>query len=1166
MKFALPFTVLLSFLLLFSLPASSQGWQPANLPTGIVEIKDMISFEGKLFISTNPHVYSSDDDGLSWNLLSIPYTPYYNFFEIKAGELFIISERFVSKSLDGVNWNSDPVVTTGMEIVDVMADGSLFWAASVIGGLYSSADGVTWIKSSNFEFDPFYSVTGNGLKLFASFLYDPGKIAYSENGGISWSTKTSGNSFIERLYFFNDILFSSGPDGIWRSANNGDTWQKVREPGILFSVGPDLYNISNLTLSISSDLGINWVLKSSQLPPYVAKVGVSLGDKLFLGANGGGVFSTLVSDPAMWQVANGDLRLYRVTDFEYHNGSIFMAAENRGIFSSDDDQTWVQKADENLTPNANLYRLQSVGNDLFALDNSLNFFRTSDNGISWTNLGPIVQDMFVTKLASHNGKIVAAGSNGVYLSENRGSSWQKLPGLTGYIESIASNNENLYCGGSQGLLKFDENLQTWIIVSINGTNPYVGEIILIDNTIIINTDLGILASNDNGETWITNDTEISYFQSSARYSGIYKSRLNGLSQSLDQGATWQHIGINNVIAPSFGFSEKNIFASFEHKIWYRPFQEFAPPFAETDSTFALDKPVIIKFDHKPLTISGNELSLSDINNLFAITDSDQNPITYQASFGEDPLTILLHIKDPEINELYAIDIESVRSEVGIVSTGQTLKTKAELPIPISPTNLVVNSVSAFQNSLTWVDESGFETGYRIERKLISESDFSVLINLSANTVSYQDATVAACTHYQYRVRAFNSKGISAVVQIVDVKTNCLSAINSFAVEGTEDNVISFSRTDFEVNFSDQDSDDELGAIKIQTLPAFGILKLADTPVTAGQEIATLQLDQLRFDPLENNNGATTISVLATEGIDFGTQAGVISLIVNPVNDAPTFDLIGLLEVDEDFAGNHELVVSFNEIPDEINDEITFTLSPSVSDKVNITFNSNTGLVKFTSIPNQHGDLVFTITADDGNLLNNTYSINFTFKINSINDAPVLGSLDDIRLELSENISPILINVQDIDNEISAVNFSGLSSNQTILKNESITFNDAEDGVYLSLMPEGAGTSIVSILVNDGTLQDTKSFEIDVFTVTGSKEDSDIVIFPNPVDKYITILMKSFQSVERVWLIDAVGRKMIDCDISSSETIINAESLQSGVYILFVELKDGKVVKNKVYKR
>jgi len=806
----------------------------------------MISFEGKLFISTNPHIYSSDDNGLTWDFVSIPYSPYYNFFEIKAGELFIISERFLSRSLDGVNWNSDPVVTTGMEMVDVMTDGNSFWAASVIGGLYSSTDGITWIKTSNFEFDPFYSVTGNGSKLFASFLYNPGKIAYSENGGISWSIKTSGNSFIERLYFFNNILFSSGPDGIWRSGNNGDTWQKVRESGILFSVGANLYNISNSTLSISVDQGINWELKSSQLPPYVAKVGASLNEKLFLGANGGGVFSTLISDPSTWQVVNGDLRLYRVTDFEFHNGNIFMAAGNRGIFSSDDDQAWVQKADENLIPSSTIYRLQSVGTDLFAVNSSFAIFRTSDNGQSWIGLGPIAQGMIINNLAAHKGKILAAGSDGVYQSDTRGSSWQKLPGHSGNVVSIASNNQHLYCGGVQGLLKFDESLQTWMTVSVNGANPYVGEIILIDDTIIIMTDLGTLVSNDYGQTWITTDPEVSFFQSSARYSAIYKSRLGRFYQSLDLGTTWLDIGGDKGPAFYFGFSDNNLFASFEDKIWYRPFQEFAPPFAETDSTFALDKPVTIKFDHKPLAISGNELSLTDINNLFAITDSDQNPVTYQASFGEDPLTILVHINNPEINELYTIHVESVRSEAGIIGTGQTLKTRAELSIPNSPTNLVVSSVSAFRNNLTWVDESGFETGYRIERKLNSESEFSVLINLSANIVSYQDATVAACTRYQYRVRAFNSKGISPVTQIVDVTTNCLSAINSFTVTGTEDNIISFARADFETNFADQDSNDQLGAIKIQTLPAFGVLKLADTPVTTGQEIATLQLDQLNL--------------------------------------------------------------------------------------------------------------------------------------------------------------------------------------------------------------------------------------------------------------------------------------------------------------------------------
>ncbi|HVT90261.1 MAG TPA: NPCBM/NEW2 domain-containing protein, partial [Tepidisphaeraceae bacterium] len=82
------------------------------------------------------------------------------------------------------------------------------------------------------------------------------------------------------------------------------------------------------------------------------------------------------------------------------------------------------------------------------------------------------------------------------------------------------------------------------------------------------------------------------------------------------------------------------------------------------------------------------------------------------------------------------------------------------PAPTDPTTLVATPVSYQQVNLTWVDTSGNETGFRVERKTGSGGTYAQIADLAANTQSYSDTTVAANTTYYYRVYAYNLGGNS----------------------------------------------------------------------------------------------------------------------------------------------------------------------------------------------------------------------------------------------------------------------------------------------------------------------------------------------------------------------------------------------------------------------
>ena len=92
-------------------------------------------------------------------------------------------------------------------------------------------------------------------------------------------------------------------------------------------------------------------------------------------------------------------------------------------------------------------------------------------------------------------------------------------------------------------------------------------------------------------------------------------------------------------------------------------------------------------------------------------------------------------------------------------------------IPPSPTALTGTAVSATRIDLSWTDVAG-EEGYKIERKLSTETTWTQIAMPAADVTAYQDTNsgLHAGTTYNYRVRAFTSSGNSGYSNTVTVTT------------------------------------------------------------------------------------------------------------------------------------------------------------------------------------------------------------------------------------------------------------------------------------------------------------------------------------------------------------------------------------------------------------
>ncbi|HEX8524410.1 MAG TPA: NPCBM/NEW2 domain-containing protein [Tepidisphaeraceae bacterium] len=82
--------------------------------------------------------------------------------------------------------------------------------------------------------------------------------------------------------------------------------------------------------------------------------------------------------------------------------------------------------------------------------------------------------------------------------------------------------------------------------------------------------------------------------------------------------------------------------------------------------------------------------------------------------------------------------------------------------PAAPSNLTATAASPTQINLSWKDNSGNETGFKIERSLKANTGWSLIGTVSANVTTYSDTnSLNPGTTYYYRVRATNVVGDSA---------------------------------------------------------------------------------------------------------------------------------------------------------------------------------------------------------------------------------------------------------------------------------------------------------------------------------------------------------------------------------------------------------------------
>lgn len=250
---------------------------------------------------------------------------------------------------------------------------------------------------------------------------------------------------------------------------------------------------------------------------------------------------------------------------------------------------------------------------------------------------------------------------------------------------------------------------------------------------------------------------------------------------------------------------------------------------------------------------------------------------------------------------------------------------------------------------------------------------------------------------------------------------------------------------------------------------------------------------LNFQPVANANGSVEVTVRAVNaganGIfndgDDGIFERSFTVTVDPVNDAPEFDLLGSITVNQKSGPQTQAGFATNITPGGGTDEASQVLS-GFSIVTNSTLFSSppsinaAGTLTFTPNPNQFGLAVVRVTlADSGGTANggaDRLTDFFAINILPVNDPPSINVGDDIQVMADEGLQTHPDFATGFQPGVGADDATQLISNFLVSTDMPTLFSvapDIDNGGTLTFTPRpsAAGTATVTVMVQDngGTL-------------------------------------------------------------------------------------------------
>lgn len=289
---------------------------------------------------------------------------------------------------------------------------------------------------------------------------------------------------------------------------------------------------------------------------------------------------------SVWSLAVSDSNLFAGTDY-----GVFLFTKN--------DTSWTN-ADSGLPLADDQVQCLAVsGTNLFA--GAVGVFLSTNKGASWNLSG--LTDAIVWSLAVSDTNLFAGTDDGVFLSTNNGASWTQAglqPGVTQTsVFCLVASDTDLFAGTGFGVFLSTNNGASWTeadsgLSSVSST-PEVQSLVVSGGNVFAGTDDGVFLSTNNGASWGQAGLILTSVSSFAVIgTNVFAGTDGGVFLSTNKGASWSSVGLTDTSVFSLAARSTNLFAGTgDDGVWRRPLSEMITAVknenSQLPSRFALDQ-------------------------------------------------------------------------------------------------------------------------------------------------------------------------------------------------------------------------------------------------------------------------------------------------------------------------------------------------------------------------------------------------------------------------------------------------------------------------------------------------------------------------------------------------------------------------------------------------
>ena len=420
---------------------------------------------------------------------------------------------------------------------------------------------------------------------------------------------------------------------------------------------------------------------------------------------------------------------------------------------------------------------------------------------NWTQVSTGVSSA-VEALALYKGDLLAGGRALKPMQQWDGSSWSDFSSGSPFATSILVDGDSIFAGGTfaagvNQIFKYDGsswsvygNNHTYDSVSTSLNGDHYSDIFKLKNTLYTLHDEGLMWY-DRSKNLFRNE-QLQFMRDgilrrkTLAYAGIlnnlaYFYSVSDTTLNTYDGVSWKTIKIPT---SSYSYALPTCVKVYNGAVY------LSGQFAQGSKYYNL-----IKFDgtstfSNVMQIKVIHNSVQQVNAIFPVGGYlfalyDENSYTRAGIIYDSSITQLgdsLYSGSISFNcfQVYNSEIYLggyFASAAGI-SALNIIKISVPSGIPAAPSSLtivpVIKKVADSKLQLSWTDNSGNESGFRIYRSTDSLS-FAKIDSVGANTTTYKDTTLNAGSKYYYKVCAYNASGVSAFSNIASATT--FSGIN-----------------------------------------------------------------------------------------------------------------------------------------------------------------------------------------------------------------------------------------------------------------------------------------------------------------------------------------------------------------------------------------------------